>query len=218
VGARHEIVLVKLFRALSTRDRAQQPAPVAIAAMSAEDLAESGHIESCGRPCPSTEVRIEKPDADGVGEILARGPLTIKSYLTGEPSPLDEEGWLHTGDLGRLGEDGYLFIRGRARDVLITGGFNVYPAQVEQALLQVAGVSEACVYGVADPYWGDRVEAVIVASRDVPDEALAAAVRDEIGVAAVPKRFHRADALPRNAVGKVVRRDVAALFSGPDGA
>ena len=196
----------------------QVEAPVAIAAMSAEDLAESGHIESCGRPCPSTEVRIEKPDADGVGEILARGPLTIKSYLTGEPSPLDEEGWLHTGDLGRLGEDGYLFIRGRARDVLITGGFNVYPAQVEQALLQVAGVSEACVYGVADPYWGDRVEAVIVASRDVPDEALAAAVRDEIGVAAVPKRFHRADALPRNAVGKVVRRDVAALFSGPDGA
>lgn len=196
----------------------QVEAPMAIAAMSAEDLAESGHVESCGRPCPSTEVRIADPDSAGIGEILARGPLTIRSYLTGEPSPLDDEGWLHTGDLGRLGEDGYLFIRGRARDVLISGGFNVYPAQVEQALLQVAGVSEACVFGVADPYWGDRVEAAIVATEDATDEALAGAVRDAIGVAAVPKRFHRADALPRNAVGKVVRREVAALFSGPDGA
>lgn len=196
----------------------QVEAPMAIAAMSAEDLAESGHAESCGRPCPSTEVRIDKPDADGVGEILARGPLTIRAYLTGEPSPLDEEGWLHTGDLGRLGEDGYLFIRGRARDVLITGGFNVYPAQVEQALLQVAWVSEACVFGVSDPYWGDRIEAAVVTSGEVSDDALARAVREAIGVAAVPKRFHRAEALPRNAVGKVVRRDVAALFSGPGGA
>ncbi|KAA5805398.1 long-chain fatty acid--CoA ligase [Alkalicaulis satelles] len=195
----------------------QVEAPMALAAMTAGEMAGTGKLESAGRACPSTQLRILGPDPDGTGEIAARGPLVAPRYLTGEPLDI-EDGWLKTGDLGRIDPDGHVFIRGRSREMLITGGFNVYPAEVERALLSVDGVTEACVFGVADPYWGERVEAAIVAQPGVDDEALREAVKAAIGAVAAPKAIHRIEALPRNPVGKVVRREVAALFSACDGA
>ncbi|MEA1942482.1 MAG: AMP-binding protein [Pseudomonadota bacterium] len=190
----------------------QVEAPMTITAMTARDMQEQGKPESVGRPCPSTEVRIGDPDADGTGAILARGPLVAERYLTGEDLPR-VDGWLDTGDRGFLDPDGYLHIRGRAREMLITGGFNIYPVEVERVLAALEGVQDVCVFGVADAYWGERVEAAVVADAGLTDEALAAAVREAIGPVAVPKRWHRTDSLPRNAVGKTVRREVAARFS-----
>lgn len=192
----------------------QVEAPMTIAAMTAEEMAASGRLDSAGRACPSVEIRIDAPDGDGTGEIVVRGPLIAPGYLTGEPLEMTD-GWLKTGDLGRLDEEGFLFIRGRSREMLITGGFNVYPAEVERALLSLTGVAEACVFGASDPYWGERVEAAVVADVGVSDDALRAAVRAAIGPVAAPKTIHRVETLPRNAVGKVVRREVAALFASP---
>lgn len=194
----------------------QVEAPVAIAAMSAEDMNARDRLESCGRVCPSNEVRIIDPDGEGTGEIAVRGPLTVRGYLTGEPSPLDAEGWLRTGDLGRIDPDGFLFIRGRSREVILSGGFNVYPAEVERVLLALPGVEQACVFGAPDPYWGERVEAALVLSAPVDDAMFDAAVRAAIGPVAAPKRIHRVDALPTNPVGKVVRRVVAEAFTQTD--
>ncbi|WP_270374726.1 class I adenylate-forming enzyme family protein [Marinicauda sp. Alg238-R41] len=189
----------------------QVEAPVAVSAMNADTLSSSGKLESVGQPCPSSEVRIDAgPGEDG--EILVRGPLVAQSYLTGEEFPATQ-GWLHTGDLGRIDPAGFLYIRGRAREMIITGGFNVYPGEVERALLSVEGVEEACVFGVADDYWGERIEAAIVHSGAVSEDDLGQAVRDAIGAVAAPKTYHVLEALPRNAVGKVVRREVAAALS-----
>ena len=190
----------------------QVEAPMAITALAAEDMNRTGKTGSVGRPAPSTRVRIAAADADGTGAIQASGPLVATRYLTGEALPV-EDGWLDTGDRGYLDADGYLHIRGRAREMLITGGFNIYPAEVERVLAAVPGVREICVFGVEDPYWGERIEAAIVCPDRLCDSVLADAVRAAIGPVAVPKNWHRTGALPRNAVGKVVRRDVAARFS-----
>ncbi len=190
----------------------QVEAPVAIAAMAAAEMAETGKSGSVGRPCPTTEVRIDGAVRPGdVGEILAKGPLVADRYLTGEPFPM-KEGWLRTGDLGSLDADGHLFIRGRAKEMIISGGFNVYPAEVEAALLAVDGVREVCAFGVDDAYWGERVEAAVIADPGVGNETLIAAAKDAIGAAAAPKRIHRVASLPRNPVGKVVRREVRAAL------
>lgn len=205
----------KAWRAFGPRIAAlygQVEAPMTITAITAEEMQAGDRLESVGRPCPSTEVCIGEPDQDGTGAILARGPLVADRYLTGEALP-KTGGWLDTGDRGFLDADGYLHIRGRAREMLITGGFNIYPLEVERVLAALDGVSEVCVFGVEDAYWGERVEAAIVAESSLSDVELAAAVRAAIGPVAVPKRWHRTDALPRNAVGKIVRREIAARFS-----
>ncbi len=190
----------------------QVEAPMTLAAMTAEEMATTGKLESTGRACPSTVLRIaDSGTEDGTGDILARGPLVVPRYLTGEALDMID-GWLRTGDLGRIDTDGHLYIRGRSREMLITGGFNVYPAEVESALLAVQGVYEACVFGVEDNYWGERVEAAVVASDAVSDEALRDAVRAAIGAVAAPKAIHRLKTLPRNAVGKIVRREIATLI------
>lgn len=190
----------------------QVEAPMAITAMTAAEMQPGIRLQSAGRPCPSTQVRIKDPGPDGTGAIQARGPLVATRYLTGEPFPLDE-GWLDTGDRGFLDDEGFLHIRGRSHEMIITGGFNIYPAEIERVLAGLGGVREVCVFGVADDYWGERIEAAIVADPHVSDTALGDAVRAAIGAVAVPKAWHRTDALPRNAVGKVVRREVAERFS-----
>lgn len=193
----------------------QVEAPMAIAAMASRDMTDDT-LQSVGAACPSAEIRIDADTPGDTGEILVRGPVVAPGYLTGEPAAL-EDGWLRTGDLGCLDEDGVLSIRGRAKEMIISGGFNIYPAEVERALLTIEAVEEACVFGVVDPYWGERVEAAVVAGAGVSDDCLGLAVREAIGAVAAPKAFHRVEALPRNPVGKVVRREVAALFSPPSG-
>src|SRR4030095_5519375 len=102
------------------------------------------------------------------GEVLGRSPSQMLGYFGEEESPIDREGWLHTGDLGRVDGDGHLWITGRLKHSIIRGGDNIAPAAVERALLDIPGVSEAAVFGVPHPDLGEEVMAVVVGERDTP--------------------------------------------------
>jgi acyl-CoA synthetase (AMP-forming)/AMP-acid ligase II len=195
----------------------QTEAPLTICALGVDEMQDPALRGTAGRACRNSEVRIvdeadvEVP-AGTVGHIEVRGPIVMRGYLDepGMTAATIHDGWLRTGDLGSLNALGNLTLSGRASEVIITGGFNVYPAEIENVLASAPGVRECCVYGVDDPYWGERIEAVIVAVAGTEtnnDEVLAFA-KKELGPVRTPKALHTMDALPRNAVGKVVRRDV----------
>jgi O-succinylbenzoic acid--CoA ligase len=163
-----------------------------IATLRAEEAVQ--HHGSAGRPLLGVELRI----GDG-GEILVRGPMVSRRALA-------DDGWLHTGDRGHLDEDGFLHVEGRLDDVIVTGGENVAPAEVEEVLLAHPGVADAAVAGRPDRDWGQAVTAWVVLATHVPDRELAAHCRALLAGFKVPKAFVRVDELPRNAAGKVVRR------------
>jgi O-succinylbenzoic acid--CoA ligase len=154
-----------------------------------------------GRPLKGVEVGIE-PD----GEILLRCPMLLRCYRDGT-TPLDADGWLHTGDLGHWLPDGRLHVEGRRGDLIITGGENVWPDTVEAALQQHPSVSEVAVAGMDDPEWGQRVVAwVIPASGTTPTLAdLRALVSAQLPTFCAPKELHLVETLPRTALGKVQR-------------
>jgi malonyl-CoA/methylmalonyl-CoA synthetase len=137
-----------------------------------------------------------------------RGPNVFKGYL-GMPDKTREaftpDGWFRTGDVGRIDENGYVHLVGRARDLIITGGFNVYPAEVETHLDRLPGVIESAVIGVPHPDFGEGVVGVLVTPKGVAldEAALLASLKDTIAGFKVPKRLIFTDDLPRNAMGKV---------------
>jgi len=164
-----------------------------------------------GVPLDGVEVEIAEPS----GEILLRGPMVARAYRDGSPV-VDADGWLHTGDGGRLGARGALEVHGRLGDVVNTGGEKVWPTPVEAVLRRHLGVRDAVVVGLPDPEWGQRVVAAIVAADPSapPDPAeLAALVRAEMAPWAVPKEFHFLPALPTTSLGKVKRQELAALLT-----
>ena len=169
-------------------------------------------LRSAGRPLPGVELRIDddngRPLPSGeTGEIVVRGPNVSKGYLKRdrENAELFREGWFHTGDVGRLDEDGYLFLVDRKKDMIITGGENVYSSEVEAVLYRHAGVSEAAVIGVPDDRYGEALFAVIVPKAGVTltAEEIIDHCRAHIGGYKIPRRIALVDALPRTAVGKV---------------
>lgn len=170
-----------------------------------------GMSETCGgcvydgRPLPGVEVAL-----DAAGRILLGGP-TIAAGYRGEESTPFVDGWFRTSDLGRWTDDGRLEVLGRADDVIVTGGENVVPAQVERALLAVDGVREACVVGVPDAEWGARVVAAVVGA-GLSADALRAAVSPVLG-RATPREVAVLDALPVRGIGKPDRTAVRALFA-----
>jgi HIP---CoA ligase len=164
---------------------------------------------TCGRAAGGFEVRV----AAGSGEILLRGPNTMLGYL-GDPAAtqaaIDPDGWLHTGDVGRLDERGYLTITDRLKDMYICGGFNVYPAEVEQALARLDGVAESAVVGVPDGRLGEVGRAFVVPR---PGATLSPAdvidfCRDRLAGYKVPRQVEFREGLPRNASGKVLKRQL----------
>jgi len=160
-----------------------------------------------GRAAAGFEVRIA---GSGPGEILLRGPNMMLGYLDDEAATkaaIDADGWLHTGDAGSLDEAGYLTITGRIKDMYICGGFNVYPAEVEQVLARLAGVAEAAVVGVPDGRLGEVGAAYLVAEpgRVLDEAAVLAFCRERLANYKVPRRVEFVDALPRNASGKVLK-------------
>nr|WP_313391227.1 AMP-binding protein [Brevundimonas diminuta] len=198
----------------------QTEAPMTIAGLSPAEMARPELRTSVGRLFPDTPVALLGDDAtvrtgEAEGEILVRGDLAATVYLD-DPAQTDaarHEGWLKTGDIGRLDADGYLFLLGRSKELIISGGYNIYPGEVEAALNAHPAVREACAFGVADPVWGERLEAV--AALDDPSvtpEALTAFVREAVGPVRTPKTLHVVAALPRNPVGKVVRGEVKSLI------
>jgi malonyl-CoA/methylmalonyl-CoA synthetase len=170
-----------------------------------------------GKPLPGVSVRVVDErgvpcPAGRIGGIEVRGPSVFKGYWqmpekTSEEFAVDADGtrWFKTGDVGRFDDDGYLTIVGRSKDLVITGGYNVYPAEVEGCLNELPGVAESAVIGVPHPDFGEGVVAVVVprpgAALDAP--AMIDVLKDRIANFKVPKQLFVVDALPRNVMGKV---------------
>lgn len=164
-----------------------------------------------GKPLDGVEVRLD----DG-GEILVRGPTLASGYVASAEDLTDEAGWYHTGDLGRLDEDGDLWVTGRRTSRIVSGGVTVDPVEVEEVLRTHPGVTDACVVGIPDPEWGEKVAAALVFADGAHDlESVDAMARERLSPAKRPRRWLPLDALPANANGKVDREAVRArLISG----
>jgi acyl-CoA synthetase (AMP-forming)/AMP-acid ligase II len=174
-------------------------------------------LRSCGRPTMFS--RVEIMDEEGkllrpgeVGEIVARSNLVMAGYhkdpvATAEVSKF---GWHHTGDIGFKDEDGYVYIVDRKRDMIISGGFNVFTTEVEQAVLSHADVQDCAVIGVPDEKWGEAVKAVVELKpgATVTPEALVAYLRPRLGGVKTPKSVEIWESLPRSPVGKVLKRTI----------
>ncbi|MDF0542926.1 class I adenylate-forming enzyme family protein [Sphingobium sp. H39-3-25] len=180
----------------------------ATAAAGSEDITMLG---STGRPLPCVEISfLAHPDLPD-GEILLRSPTQMSGYYGIDESPIDAEGWLHTGDLGRLDENGQLWITGRCKDMIIRGGENIAPAAVERALMNVPGVVEAVVFGVPHADLGEEVMAVVVSDRDLSVDDIRAVLRTSLASFAVPTRWRlQREPLPTNHTGKVDKNSVSA--------
>ncbi len=169
------------------------------------ELPDYGMTETCsqivagnpGRPLTGVELEIS---ADG--EILVRGPMVARAAIA-------HDGWLHTGDLGRLDEDGCLHVLGRLKELIVTGGENVAPLEVEQVLLGHPAVADAGVAGLPDPEWGEAVTAFVVLREPAAGEQLRAWCRERLAPFKVPKAIHAVDRLPRNPGGKLLRDRLA---------
>jgi len=178
-------------------------------------------VGSAGRPVFFTDVRVLRPDGseadpDEVGEVVVQGPNVMAGYWR-DPERSAEvlvDGWYHTGDAGAVDDEGFLYVRDRYRDVFISGGENVYPAEVESALGELPQVLEAAVIGVPDPVWGEVGLAVVVTTPGSPEdpEALRAALRGRLAGFKVPRHVRFLPELPRTATGKIRRPDLRARY------
>jgi len=164
-----------------------------------------------GRPLLVVEVRIKQPDADGVGEILARTPTAMSGYWGETSTPIDAEGWVATGDLGRLDEEGYLFVVGRSKEVIIRGGENIASVHVEQSLLTHPDVIEAAVVALPHSDLGEEIgAALLLRPGAAPDIAgIRAHAAQSLARFEMPTRWWiRRTPLPTNATGKILRREI----------
>jgi O-succinylbenzoic acid--CoA ligase len=167
-----------------------------IATLPADEALAGRRGASAGRALPGVELRVDAT----TGEILVRGPSVARGALAAD-------GWLHTGDRGRLDDDGYLWVEGRLDDVIVSGGENVSAAEVEDVLAAHPAVAEAAVVGREDPEWGQAVTAYVVlaSGRTASDAELVAHCRARLAPHKAPKAIHRVVALPRTESGKVAR-------------
>jgi fatty-acyl-CoA synthase len=202
--------------------QAEAPMTISVLRKAEHNPDDALRLASCGRPVPWLDVTLldgdgnEVPD-DTPGEICVRGPIVMKGYV-GRPE-LNEEvfrhGWLHTGDVAVRDAEGYLRIVDRTKDMIITGGFNVYPREVEDALGSHPAVAVASVFGIADDRWGEAVTAAVVL-RDTESanaEDLIAHVRTLKGAHQTPKVIHFVDALPLTPVGKPDKKALRARYA-----
>ena len=181
-------------------------------------------LRSVGRSMDDIVVMIMDPEGEILppgeeGEIVAQGPRVMAGYLgrKEETSEAIRDGWLHTGDVGWMDEDGYLYITGRTKDLIIRGGENIAPGEIEGVLQQHDAVSDAAVIGVPDVEWGEEVKAIVVfkpGQSATPDE-LSAFVKGKLASYKVPKYYTIVEDLPRNYVGKVLKTDLRKQFGEP---
>ena len=181
---------------------------------------------SAGRPGPLVTVAIMDDqgrllDAGDRGEIVVRGPLVMAGYYKNPAATAEasRHGWHHTGDIGYLDDDNYLYIVDRLKDMIITGGFNVYSAEVEQALLAHPAVLDCAVVGLPDDKWGERVTAVLQLhpGQAVTLEDVRAFVKSRVGSVKTPKQVEIWPDLPRSRVGKVMKTEVKSRLQSQPG-
>ena len=168
-------------------------------------------LGSAGRTAPHCEVKLVE------GEVWVRGPNVMRGYWNdpkGTAEALTSEGWFRTGDLARVDEDGYYWIMGRSKDVIISGGENVYPAELENVLADCPAIAEAAVVGVEDPKWGEAACACIVRRGEIDEAGVLGLFRDRLARFKHPRRVVFLDALPRNVMGKVQKFELRRLVSG----
>ncbi len=203
----------------------QTEAPMMISTMAPKDhfnpdgTVARGRLASAGRPTPLTQVGVMDEEgrflpAGERGEIVVRGSLVMEGYYKNAQATAEVSrfGWHHTGDIGYLDRENFLYIVDRAKDMIITGGFNVYSIEVEQALLQHPDVMDSAVFGLPDEKWGERVAAVVQlhAGRFATAEDIMAFVKRRIGGVKAPKQVEVWPELPRSKVGKVLKKEIRA--------
>jgi fatty-acyl-CoA synthase len=203
----------------------QTEAPMVVTTMAPKDHFNAdgtiarGRLASAGRPTPLTQVAVMDDQGRLLpvgerGEIVMRGSLVMDGYYKNPDATAEASrfGWRHTGDIGYLDEENFLYIVDRAKDMIISGGFNVYSIEVEQALLQHLDVMDCAVFGLPDAKWGERVVAVVqphVGRSLAPDE-IKAFVKARIGSVKTPKQVDIWPDLPRSKVGKVLKKEIRA--------
>ncbi|MFI5662461.1 class I adenylate-forming enzyme family protein [Streptomyces sp. NPDC051684] len=199
-----------------------------IASLSSDEVAravreDSELLQSCGRPAYDTEIRIV--DEQGrerapreIGELVVRGQDCVREYWKAPELSAEtfRDGWVHTGDLGWMREDGYLFLVDRKKDMIISGGFNIYCTEVEAALYEHPAVQEACVVGVPDEKWGEAVQAVVVrhAGADLTEQELIDFCAERLDRFKKPRSVDFVTELPTNRNGKVDRKAVREPYWG----
>jgi acyl-CoA synthetase (AMP-forming)/AMP-acid ligase II len=206
---------VDVFGPIVIQMYGQGEAPMTITAMPASEAL--AHPGSCGRAFHGVEVRIADPSGEPVpegadGEVLVRGDVVMRGYWDNPEATAATlaGGWLHTGDIGHL-DAGYLYLTDRAKDVIITGGSNVYPREVEEVLLTHPAVREAAVVGIPDPEWGESVRAFVVAAGDPTPDELISHCRDRLASFKKPREVIFVAELPKNATGKILKRELRRL-------
>ena len=180
-----------------------------------------GHAQlgTIGIPAPSTEVQVRDDDGKPlpvgeVGELCVRGPQVMKGYWNrpdDTAKTIDADGWLQTGDIVTLQEDGYIKVVDRKKDMIVVSGFNVYPNEVEGVLVSHPAVLECAAIGVPDEKSGEVVKAFVVLKKDASDDDLKAFCREQLTGYKVPRQFERREALPKTNVGKVLRRELRSV-------
>jgi acyl-CoA synthetase (AMP-forming)/AMP-acid ligase II len=195
-------------------------APQIITALTPDEARDESIIASVGRSSFMTRVGIMNPAGELLGpgdqgEIVVGGDLLMSGYLDNPEQTAESlvDGWLHTGDVGCLDERGYLYLKDRLKDVIISGGFNVYPSDVEAALVAHPAIHECVVFGRPDDKWGEAVQAAVELREGAEADAedIIAFAKQQIGSVQAPKQVHFLESLPRSAVGKVQRREVREL-------
>ena len=198
--------------------------PPAAVTEALKNPAKAGRLKSVGLPSASVAQMAIMNDAGDllsageVGEIVVRGPTTMFRYKDDPQATaaIQTGGWQHTGDLGSIDADGFVYVSDRKRDLIISGGFNVFPLEVEQVLAAHPAVQDCAVIGVPDDKWGEAVKAVVelAPGQSVTAEALIGLCKDKLGGVMAPKSIDFIDALPRSAVGKVLKRELRKKYWG----
>lgn len=184
-------------------------------------------MAGCGKPFPEVELRIADGEGNflaprSIGEVVVRSPLVMSGYHKlpdASASAFFDGGWYRTGDAGYLDEDGYLYLYDRVKDMIVSGGENIYPVEVENALHEHPAVRDCAVIGVPDPRWGEAVKAVIVQEpgHEVTAEELIAFARERMAAYKAPKSIDFIDALPRNPSGKILKKELRRPYWPEDG-
>ena len=201
--------------------QAEAPMSITIMRRDEHDVNDMQRLSGCGRPSPMVRVALMDDQMNEVaqgepGEICVRGPLLMNGYLN-KPKETEEAfagGWLHTGDIAVQSPDGFLRIVDRKKDMIVTGGFNVYAREVEDVLVEHPDVKQVAVIGVPDPKWGESVKAIVVlaANASVSPETLIALVREKKGSVQAPKSVDFVDSLPLSPVGKPDKKALRARY------
>lgn len=208
----------------------QGESPMTITALSRDLVADTAHPRwrirrgSVGLAQGGVELAVLGPDdavlaAGQTGEIVLRGPTVMAGYWRNADATVQalRGGWLRTGDLGHLDDDGFLYLTDRSKDVIISGGSNIYPREVEEVVLRHPAVAEVAVVGTPDPEWGEQVVGFVVAEpgQAVTEAELDAWCRAHLAAFKRPRRYVMADALPKNSTGKVLKTTLRAGLAGP---